>query len=781
MQETTSDSTLPVMSTAVTDFDWPSYLEANNLEASPEAGFIHVETSQDSGVREGMIVERPHDLDKNSPIFWLASIDSVFGPLLKLSWLGDEDLQEIWHDLGKHRLYPLGWCQMNKVQLVPPKRVQKMCPLWATLALQYLEDVTFDTIEGEGVAPVDRIKVGMGIGVQVASDPLKLAQGKIVDNQSGLLRIEYLESKIQDLVFYTSSRLFQPSSSSELKNPPGDLIKNQWPENHAFVVEETLEVVKDGQVHLGRIDKLIEKNFFSIKYQEEQKDVIVSGNANCIAPLGTLQLATINLKADEKAAAKDKFPKLESATDLGFETGQKLMIIQCNVFHSSSILEILEHFLKLKIDSTGEEMFASIHDPILFPLSWCQANGVVFNIPTAFIQPSTKVHPEQDPVEQEIKKEPLKDENEGSWCPPIYFNYKCYSASFLSRARLAGLPKSVGPGPVQLVLRKVLNLIIGSSFKSGSVLRRLESKRDNVPANFVREELKGKSRVLNLKANIEIPTKVDQVEKYLREMCQKLSACPNLVSTSLYDDICPSNCHARPKADFKEDDNNGHNKPTSIPVPRKKGVRKRRHPDTLLVENARSMMNSSSDESEASSSRPSSPNGGARKQRRTKEWGNILPKSEIRTRGAKLPNFSLHLKIRPSRKDQRAMENSGFRNAFRYGDNYLTKSGAKKGRRELPPAFTIDDFPKPPPPIRMIRLCDNPEFWTPKDTARFLAQTSDCAHLARFILEEDIDGQSFMLLNYPTAKEYWRLKTTTAVSLCRHIESVRLAHVMQFS
>ena len=42
--------------------------------------------------------------------------------------------------------------------------------------------------------------------------------------------------------------------------------------------------------------------------------------------------------------------------------------------------------------------------------------------------------------------------------------------------------------------------------------------------------MKGKSRVVNLKANIEIPTKAEHVEKYLREMCQKLSACPNLVS-----------------------------------------------------------------------------------------------------------------------------------------------------------------------------------------------------------------------------------------------------------
>ena len=37
----------------------------------------------------------------------------------------------------------------------------------------------------------------------------------------------------------------------------------------------------------------------------------------------------------------------------------------------------------------------------------------------------------------------------------IYFNYQCYSASFLSRVRLAALPKSIGPGPVQLVMKEV--------------------------------------------------------------------------------------------------------------------------------------------------------------------------------------------------------------------------------------------------------------------------------------------------------------------------------------
>ena len=336
------------------------------------------------------------------------------------------------------------------------------------------------------------------------------------------------------------------------------------------------------------------------------------------------------------------------------------------------------------------------------------------------------------------------------------------------------MPKKIGPGPVQLVIREVLNLIIGSSFKSGSVLRRLEAKNETANVDFVIEELKGKSRVLNLKANIEIPTKTRQVDKYLREMCQKLSACPNMVSTKLYQDVCPIDCHNRPKTEFRNGDDDGQNgsKPEAPKVPRKRG-KKRKHPDALLVEKAN--LPTSSDESENSSSRPSSPTAVTRK-KRSKEWGTILPKSEIRTRGAKLPNFSLHMKIRPSRKEQLKIENSTSIKSYSASEHLLSKTGGKKGRRELPPAFSLQDFPKPPPPIRTIRLKDNPENWTAYDTAKFIAQTSDCSHLARFIVEDDIDGPAFMLLNYPTVKEYWKLKRSTAISLCRHIESVILAH-----
>ncbi len=693
------------------------------------------------------------------------------------------------------RLYPLGYCQMNKIKLEPPLKVAEQCPLWQTLAIQYLEDASFDTVsmhflDGDGITPADRIKPGMAVLVQDFKNEENVSfDAQVLANHGGLLHLQDVkDTSREEFIFYNHPRVAQ-SDCKAFKKVPRDILAKNSVTKLKLNKYEQVEFVDndDGVVKSGQF--LTEHNgLFQVKLDD---NCIVHCPSFAFAPMGTF-LTNSPVKT-RKSNPKDKFPVLLSAQDLGFQAGQKCaVLLNKNEFHPCEILETRSHFLKLRIETlTRRDFITSVHNPILFPLSWSQNHGLPFFILAKMRLNLVKIQENQEketnveiPKMAEPKqkeKQTAETEDSGSWCPPIFFNYKCYSASFLSRARLAGLPKKVGPGPVQLVLREVLNLIIGSSFKSGSVLKRLEVKRDEISKDFVIEELKGKSRVLNLKAKIQIPTKVYQVDKYLSSICQKLSACPNLVSTKVYKDVCPMDCHKRPKTDFKEDDLHLHDiksltdQQQSRPVARqRRGGKKRRHPDRLLVENSKI----SSDDSETSSSRPSSPSRpGLARKKRSKEWNQILPKSEIRTRGAKIPNFSLHMKIRPSRKEQRAIENSSRLKAnVSYSDNLLSKSGGKKGRRELPPAFNMQDFPKAPPPIRRLKLKDNPEHWSPQDTARFLSATQDCAHLSRFVIEDDIDGPAFMLLNYPTVKEYWKLKTNTAISLCRHIESVVLAH-----
>ena len=90
------------------------------------------------------------------------------------------------------------------------------------------------------------------------------------------------------------------------------------------------------------------------------------------------------------------------------------------------------------------------------------------------------------------------------------------------------------------------------------------------------------------------------------------------------------------------------------------------------------------------------------------------------------------------------------------------------------------DMDDGPPPIRPLTLNSNPEHWTSRDVATFLSQTPDCAHLSDFMIADAIDGVSFMLLNFPTVKTYWSLTLSTAIHLCQHVESVKLAHWNQF-
>ena len=67
-----------------------------------------------------------------------------------------------------------------------------------------------------------------------------------------------------------------------------------------------------------------------------------------------------------------------------------------------------------------------------------------------------------------------------SWCPKIYFNHRCFSGPFLSKGRIAELPKSVGPGPIDLVMKEVLTLLCSVAYVSSRVLKEIEK---DGPAN----------------------------------------------------------------------------------------------------------------------------------------------------------------------------------------------------------------------------------------------------------------------------------------------------------
>ena len=488
---------------------------------------------------------------------------------------------------------------MNKLKIEPPEGVKRVCPHWEDLALQYLEDASLDTIsmhhvEGQGVTPVDRLKVGMHLEIQSDNNTDFFWPASITCNKGGLLTLEYLPhntegaGRLKETFFYTSERLFpwkhgqnngrnyvhpekfEPQNSildtvSSPSPAPSDVIEPVKLENHEFKNGHLLEVVvpEENKVYLGKVLDASNPKYFMVRLlgREEPKIVICHKGTPTIAPVGWSRGFHGYHDSVDKSLKAEDLPKLEAkaswftfkekAVDLGFQTGQKLEVLHHGQLRCATISDIKDHMLRITLDSDSEATRAVILMPAnstnLFHLGWSQTNQMRSLVPKSIAikteEIKTAVQEEQE--EEPKKEEPKKDSKSGSWSPQIYFNYKCYSASFLSRARLASLPKSVGPGPVQLVMSKVLSLVIGSSYKSASILRRLECKDDQARLGFVLERLKGKSRVLDLKADIEIPTRTDLLEDYLKEVCTKLSACPNLVSTKIYDEACPSNCMRR--------------------------------------------------------------------------------------------------------------------------------------------------------------------------------------------------------------------------------------------
>ncbi len=78
-----------------------------------------------------------------------------------------------------------------------------------------------------------------------------------------------------------------------------------------------------------------------------------------------------------------------------------------------------------------------------------------------------------------------------SWCAKIYFNHKCFSGPFLSKGRIAELPKCVGPGPINLVMKEVLTMLINVAYKSSRVLRELQMEGEANPKMY-QQNLKAK-------------------------------------------------------------------------------------------------------------------------------------------------------------------------------------------------------------------------------------------------------------------------------------------------
>ena len=641
----------------------------------------------------------------------------------------------------------------------------------------------------------------------------------------------------------------EPQLVSQLSNYREDLVLQK----HGFDERMLLAVIdpkSEDKFRVAIVDKVLDEFYFEISLLEdcEVKQVCCTNSDN-LAPISwaiekkfmeKASLQNMSCSPLSKIAPKSLFRKMRKCIP-SLEIGQKLEY--CKSFHEKVyyLCEVVgkqENILTLDIwTETGKETkLVSGLNTKLFPAGFAEINHLDFFIPDEMKSFATEVDtpdtektevaptPENNhiksPFPSLLKSSSLVNDN-SSWCPRIYINHLCYSASFVSKSKLASLPGFIGSGPVRLVMREVLSRLIAASFKSGAVLKKLEIGEDRKRRpDYWLETMKGKSRVLYLQADIEIPSKASQVSGFCREVCQKLSCCPYLFGPQLVGAECPSACNSRPKSDFQAEGEAG-------PRVARRGRRGRKRQKVANTGDKEADVaaggerdgGESSGESGSSSpscsttvttntTRDNSPEPGAgpehggsgRRRYGPKNWGDILPPSEIKTRGAKLPSFAIQLKVRPSKKDVEELEKliaakcepdspprppspkllrskAGATPTERRSNGHHPSSDAAFSADDIPDTEPVADSPR----VWQVSLASNPVTWSPAEVAAYLGGKAEVAHLADKFRDEEVDGEAFLLLNLPTLLEHWSLKMTEAITLSRHIESVKLAFFKQYA
>ena len=137
--------------------------------------------------------------------------------------------------------------------------------------------------------------------------------------------------------------------------------------------------------------------------------------------------------------------------------------------HVANVECIVEHMLCVELLPIGEKYWYAQDSDLLFPAGWCDSNDYALHIPD-----TTIVKEQPVPLDEKNGKEDVKSSDE--WCDRIFFNYKCYAGPSISRNKLSQLPKHVGPGPLSLVLKEVLNKIISASYKPAKLLKDWETE-----------------------------------------------------------------------------------------------------------------------------------------------------------------------------------------------------------------------------------------------------------------------------------------------------------------
>ncbi|KAG6799232.1 scm-like with four MBT domains protein 1 isoform X1 [Apis mellifera caucasica] len=524
------------------------------------------------------------------------------------------------------------------------------------------------------------------------------------------------------------------------------------------------------------------------------------------------------LKDTQAIAAEEKlFSERQSAIDVGFECGMRLEAVdpECeNVICAAHITKIVDNLLWLKLDNyenTRPEHIVDIYSLQIFPVGWCESNHYPLKPPKDYMEICKQL---QMPLKEEKKTNvldiPISEPRSSLWCPKIYFNYRCFTGPMISKGKLATLPKAVGPGPVILVMREVLSMIVSVGYRSARILKVLQCDSKPDPGYHL-EVLKAKHKNNTYRASVAVVTSGDMVADFCRNICKKLMVCPNLFGP-LYvpENECPDKCHKTSKAKFTASVGTGRRgKPkgyTSIMVQKPKpwgGRRKRRRGRWANREKETHEDFEQEDEMPFMSLDLAKHVSGIEE---TLDGRPPLSEIDIMIqKGLEKGEKSDEFKTEPP--SSNASDDSG----SSFNDNRKTKDGgspnslnskqhsskfsqsstvtrASKRERDWDTSIESDGTDGESEYVRMQKkqrrpktrkLDSNPLFWSVDDVFRYLRKTNDCKDIAYRVKQEEIDGLAFLLLNLPSLTQHMKLRTSLAMKLCRHVEQVKVTFFLR--
>lgn len=357
------------------------------------------------------------------------------------------------------------------------------------------------------------------------------------------------------------------------------------------------------------------------------------------------------------------------------------------------------------------------------------------------------------------------------WCPKIYFNFRCFTGPLLSRIRVAALPRSVGPGPISLMMKEVLSLLLNGAYKPGSVLKQLQGEpADPLPPGTQLEPLKAKYRQTTYRGTVPMASTAADVPEYCRWVCGKLQCCPYLFAPELVGDPCPHRCCILAKTVWqhkKKAPNWRHRRfvdiikslPTGLdPVAaaelQQHGSSNKSGPASLAaIESGEHSDDEDSDAAVDPSQQQQQPQP---PQQSVDSEEPAAKKRRGRPRKNPIPLVSL---------DHANADEDGRPSQISHPPQIVVESTSEKPLPSMDfPAFRRLDLADPPP-----------DRWRAGDVWRFL-QSTDCRPLADRLLQYEVDGPSLLLLQPADIMDYVTLNWELALRLCYLIGCLRLTY-----